>query len=47
MSTIAERECPGQPVTPGVPDDGVHCRHWYDGEACCRCAAPGGTGRDQ
>lgn len=21
-------------------DDAMHCRHWYDGEACCRCGAP-------
>lgn len=20
--------------------DGIHCEHWCDGEACCRCGAP-------
>lgn len=34
------RECPGQPLTPGVPDDGLHCEHWHDGGSCCRCHAP-------
>lgn len=34
------RECPGTPITPGIPDDGLHCEDWYDGERCCRCGAP-------
>jgi len=21
-------------------DDGIHCEHWWDGEACCLCGAP-------
>jgi len=37
MADATERECPGQPVTPGVADDGLHCQHWYDGGPCCRC----------
>lgn len=23
-----------------VREDGQHCNCWYDGEACCACAAP-------
>lgn len=37
---IPVRECSGQPVTPGVVDDGLHCQHWYDGGPCCRCNNP-------
>lgn len=21
-------------------EDGWHCRHWYDGDACCACGDP-------
>lgn len=27
-------ECPGR-------EDGIHCEHWWDGDApCCTCKAP-------
>lgn len=25
-------------------DDGQHCNHWYDGDACCYCEAPAEAG---
>lgn len=31
--TVEETPCADSP-------DGIHCRHWYDGDACCYCAAP-------
>ena len=24
-------------------EDGIHCDHWWDGEACCNCKAPAMT----
>ena len=26
--------------TCGCEPAGLHCTHWHDGEACCRCGAP-------
>lgn len=30
---LEETACPGR-------EDGKHCPHWYDGDACCGCNAP-------
>lgn len=29
--------CPGSPGDDG--GDGMHCRHWWDGDPCCWCDA--------
>lgn len=35
---VGETPCP----TPDPEDDApLHCEHWYDGEACCRCGDAG------
>jgi hypothetical protein len=35
-SNLEETPCPNS-------DDKLHCRCWYDGDACCSCRAPAMT----
>jgi hypothetical protein len=39
MHEDEETECLESP-------DGLHCVHWYEGEACCYCVAPASAGDD-
>lgn len=37
---VGETDCPAASWWTDTDDPG-HCEHWYDGDQCCRCGAPG------